>query len=169
MGQAPAIIVDTYAFNTTSTTSGLWNDIDIGAYGIGNPSIQLSAPSSVTTGIVGDFSIEVGLEFNSTIVLEGQWQDSSPGGGPGTSSAITGATMKFPFTGWNITLLGFFESTTLEISLSVFHLMNKHKSDLNLRVTAIMSSRPSHPTTLNTSPLFSRNQIVAIIPLQLRF
>ncbi|KAF9022772.1 hypothetical protein BDP27DRAFT_1377245 [Rhodocollybia butyracea] len=179
MGQAPAIIVDTYAFNTTSTTSGLWNDIDIGAYGIGNPSIQLSAPSSVTTGIVGDFSIEVGLEFSSlwqmiigniaqlsnctlsgkallptdnisdnmlweeaievgtssynpksvgvdftinysTIVLEGQWQDSSPGGGPGTSSAITGATMKFPFTGWNITLLGFFESTTLgNITLSV--------------------------------------------------
>ncbi|KAF9071255.1 hypothetical protein BDP27DRAFT_1362032 [Rhodocollybia butyracea] len=49
---------------------------------------------------------------DSTIVLEGQWQVPSVGGGPGTSSAIIGATVKFPFAGWNITLLGFFDSST---------------------------------------------------------
>ncbi|KAF9063756.1 hypothetical protein BDP27DRAFT_1426574 [Rhodocollybia butyracea] len=59
---------------------------------------------------------------DSTIVLEGQWQDFVPTGGPGKSSAITGATMKFPFTGWNITLLGYFDPTvpgniTLGVSL----------------------------------------------------
>ncbi|KAF9069382.1 hypothetical protein BDP27DRAFT_1363376 [Rhodocollybia butyracea] len=51
---------------------------------------------------------------DNTIVLEGQWQDSLPGLniGPGKSSAITGDTIKFPFTGWNVTFLGFFDPTT---------------------------------------------------------
>ncbi|KAF9062018.1 hypothetical protein BDP27DRAFT_1428371 [Rhodocollybia butyracea] len=59
---------------------------------------------------------------DSTIDLEGQWQSSAPGGGPGMSSAITGDTLQFPFTGWNITLLGYFDSDapgniTLGVSL----------------------------------------------------
>ncbi|KAF9071246.1 hypothetical protein BDP27DRAFT_1362021 [Rhodocollybia butyracea] len=187
MGQTPAIIVDTSAFNTTS---GPWETSPIFS-GYKNTSIELSAPSVTSSGIFGSFSIKVDIEmgspstslqwmiigdlalssncildseigesmlptdripdnilweeiiqedsevvFNlncstsntpeisyalvtpaptmslnnqllfvnytdSTIVLEGQWQGSLPGGGPGpgTSSAITGATMKFPFTG----------------------------------------------------------------------
>ncbi|KAF9050954.1 hypothetical protein BDP27DRAFT_1514663 [Rhodocollybia butyracea] len=51
-------------------------------------------------------------DTDSTIKLEGQWQSSAPGGGPGMSSAITGDILQFPFTGWNITLLGYFDSDT---------------------------------------------------------
>ncbi|KAF9062059.1 hypothetical protein BDP27DRAFT_1428346 [Rhodocollybia butyracea] len=49
---------------------------------------------------------------DSTLVLEGQWQDSMPEGGPGKTSVITGDTIKFAFTGWNITLLGYFNPNT---------------------------------------------------------
>ncbi|KAF9068601.1 hypothetical protein BDP27DRAFT_1326989 [Rhodocollybia butyracea] len=59
---------------------------------------------------------------DSTVVFEGQWQDSVPSGGPGKSSGTAGNTMKFPFTGWNVTLLGYFDPTasgnlTLGVSL----------------------------------------------------
>ncbi|KAF9061270.1 hypothetical protein BDP27DRAFT_1369815 [Rhodocollybia butyracea] len=49
---------------------------------------------------------------DDTIISEGQWQDSVPNGGPGMSSGTNNATLKFPFAGWNITLLGYFSPST---------------------------------------------------------
>ncbi|KAF9063753.1 hypothetical protein BDP27DRAFT_1426571 [Rhodocollybia butyracea] len=47
---------------------------------------------------------------DTTIVFDGgQWQGSVPNGGPGMLSKTSGDIMRFPFTGWNITLLGCFD------------------------------------------------------------
>ncbi|KAF9061273.1 hypothetical protein BDP27DRAFT_1429157 [Rhodocollybia butyracea] len=120
--------------NVLTTVFNILDNILWGtSFGIDMPAVY-EVHMNCSTGLDSDISDSVAVDYalilppptmslqnqllfvnytDDTIISEGQWQDSVPSGGPGMSSITKNATLKFPFAGWNITLLGYFDSSTL--------------------------------------------------------